>query len=347
MKVGIVGYSGVGKSTVFQWLTGVAADPAKVAQSGQVGMARVPDPRLDWLSEKFDPRKTTYATIEILDTPGLLVAEREGNPRRLGILREGGGLVVVLDAFSGADRLDAQLLQFRQELVFADLDIVTGRIGRLGDQLKKNRPAKEKEVLQAELDLLGRIHRQFEAEKPIADLSIKPDEEKLIRSFQLLTLKPEVVLVNCAEEAWKKPLPAGLLALAPTALKANPKLEMELAELGEEDRAMFMADMGLDRFVKDETLLGIHAQLGLQVFFTVGEDECRAWPIPKGADAVVGASQIHTDLGKRFVRAEVVGYDDFKRVGSMKDAKSAGVYRLEGKTYIVKDGDIMHILAST
>ena len=343
MKVGIVGYSGVGKTVVFQWLTGVAPDPAKVGQSGQLGIARLPDPRLDWLSEQFSPRKTTPATIEILDTPGLMAAEREGNPRRLGILREAGGVVIVLDAFGEGDPA-LQLNMFRQELVFADLEIVANRIGRLEEQLKKNRPAKEKEVQQAELDLLRRIHAQFEAEKPLAELQIKPDEEKLIRSFQMLTLKPEVVLANCGEDAWKKPLPAALLALAPTALKANPKLELELAELGDEDRAMFMADMGLERFVRDETLMGIHSLLGLQVFFTVGEDECRAWPIPKGADAVMGASQIHTDLGKRFVRAEVVGYDDFKRVGSMKEAKSQGVYRLEGKTYVVKDGDIMHIL---
>ncbi len=347
MKVGIVGYSGVGKSTVFQWLTGVAADPAKVAQQGQVGMARVPDPRLTWLSELFNPRKTTYATVEYLDTPGLMTGEREGNPRRLAILREGGGLLVVLDAFSGANKLEAQLRQFREELVFADMEIVMNRIGRVEDQLKKNRPAKEKEVLQAELELLHRLQAQFEASKPVSDLAIKPDEEKLIRAFQLLTLKPEVVLVNCAEDAWKQPLPPALAGLAPTAIKALPKLEMELAELGDDDRQMFMADLGVEKFTRDDVLLKVHELMGLQVFFTVGEDECRAWPIPKGADAVVGASQIHTDLGKRFVRAEVVGYEDFVKAGSMKEAKSQGTYRLEGKTYIVKDGDIMHILAST
>ena len=135
-------------------------------------------------------------------------------------------------------------------------------------------------------------------------------------------------------------------ALAPTAIRVAPKLEMELMELSEEERREFMADMGVNVFQRDEVLRTIFSAMGQIVFFTVGEDECRAWPMPKGGDAVVGAGQIHTDLAKTFVRAEVVSYDDFVRTGSMKDAKQQGVYRLEGKTYVVKDGDVMHILAS-
>lgn len=343
MKVGLVGYSGSGKSTVFQWLTGVTPDPAKVAQQGQIGMARVPDARLDWLSAKFNPRKTTFATIEFLDTPGLMPSERRDNPRRLGILRESGGLLVVLDGYSGAD-LAAQLANFRQEIVFADLEIITNRISRLEDQIKKPRPQKEKDLQIAELELLRRIYKHYEDEKTPAELKLKDDEEKLIRSFQLLTLKPELVLLNCGDDLLNKPLPAGLPA---DTVKAAPKLEMELQELPEEDRQLFMQEMGLTKFVRDETLQTISDAMGQIVFFTVGEDECRAWPMPRGGDAVEGASQIHTDLGKRFVRAEVVSYADFQRVGSMKDAKSQGVYRLEGKTYVVQDGDIMHILAST
>ncbi len=144
-----------------------------------------------------------------------------------------------------------------------------------------------------------------------------------------------------------QPLPADLLALAPTALAAPAKLELELQELPEEDRQVFMQDLGLKGFVREDVLRAIFAAMGQMVFFTVGEDECRAWPIPQGADAVTGAAQIHTDLARGFVRAEVVSYADFQRVGSMKEAKSQGVYRLEGKTYLVHDGDIMHILAST
>lgn len=345
MKVGIVGYAGCGKSAVFQWLTGVAADPAKVAQRGQTGIARLADPRLDWLSAKFNPRKTTAATLEFLDTPGLMPTERQHNPSRLNVLREGGGLLIVLNGYSEGD-LAGQLTRFREELVYADMEIVTNRITRLEDQLKKPRPAKEKELQQAELALLQRIAAAFEQGHNPGELGIKGDEEKLIRSFQMLTLKPEMVLVNCGDDLIGKELPADLLKLAPTAIKAAPKLEMELLELPEDDRQAFMAELGLTTFVRDDVLRAIFAGMGQIVFFTVGEDECRAWPMPRGGDAVIGAAQIHTDLARTFVRAEVVSYPDFQRLGSMKEAKSHGVYRLEGKTYVVQDGDIMHILAS-
>src|SRR5262249_51055915 len=345
MKVGIIGYSGGGKTTVFQWLTGAKPDPAKVAREGQHGVARVPDARLDWLSAKFNPRKTTPVALDFLDTPGLMPTERRDNPRRLGILREGNGLVVVLNGHSEGD-LAGQLRRFRGELIFADLEIVTNRISKLEDQLRKPRNQKQKETDQTELTLLQRLAGVLEQERSPAELGLSGEEEKTIRSFQLLTLKPELVLVNCGDQLIGKPLPAELLAMAPTALAAAPKLEMELQDLAEEERQLFMQEMGLKGFVHDSTLQAIYASMNQIVFFTVGEDECRAWPIPKGADAVEGAGQIHTDLARGFVRAEVVSYEDFHRVGSMKEAKSHGVYRLEGKTYKVQDGDIMHILAS-
>src|SRR4051812_33621109 len=171
MKVGLVGFSGSGKSTVFQWLTGARPDPAK-AQMGQSGNAKIPDPRLDLLSARFQPRKTTPAALDFLDTPGLLPGERRDNPRRLGILREAGGLLVVLNGFAEED-LVGQLVRFRQELVFADLEIITNRSARLEDQLKKPRPAKQKETDQAELDLLRRIYTAFENEQTPADLGLK------------------------------------------------------------------------------------------------------------------------------------------------------------------------------
>ena len=138
-----------------------------------------------------------------------------------------------------------------------------------------------------------------------------------------------------------------MLKVAPTAIQAPAKLEMELAELSEEDRQAFMADMNLTGFSRDDTMRKVFAGMGQIVFFTVGEDECRAWPMPKGYTSQEGAGEIHTDLAKGFVRAEVVSYADFQKHGSMKEAKTHGVYRLESKTYVVQDGDIMHILAST
>jgi ribosome-binding ATPase YchF (GTP1/OBG family) len=345
MKVGIVGYAGSGKSTVFEWLTGVRPDPAKVLRDGQLGDAELPDSRLDWLSKKFNPRKHTPARINFLDTPGLMPSERQHNPRRLGVLRTANGLLIVLNGYSESD-LAGQLRRFREELVFADLEIVTNRISRLEDQIKKSRPAKEKELQQAELALCRRIAATLEAGQSPSTLGISAEEEQLIRSFQLLTLKPELVLVNCGDDQFSKPLPADLLALAPTAIKAAPRLEVELRQMSAEEQQEFMQGMGLDHFQRDEVLRTIFQAMGQIVFFTVGEDECRAWAMPKGGDAVVGASQIHTDLGRTFVRAEVVSFADFQRVGSMKEARSHGVYRLESKNYVVQDGDIMHILAS-
>ncbi len=160
MKVGIVGFAGSGKTTVFQWLTAVKPDPSK-GQTGQTGIAKMPDPRLDWLSAKFQPRKTTPTTIEFLDTPGLLATERRDNPRRLGILRESGGLLVLLNGFNEPD-LAHQVRQFREELMFADLEIVSNRISKLRDQLRKPRPAKQREADEQELSLLERIAAAFE-----------------------------------------------------------------------------------------------------------------------------------------------------------------------------------------
>jgi ribosome-binding ATPase len=346
MKVGIAGFSGSGKSTVFHWLTGAKPDPSK-AQHGQLGVAKIADERLSWLSGIFKPKKTTPATLEFLDTPGLLADERRDNPRRLGIMRDAGGLLVVLNGFEGGDLAD-ELRRFREELLFADLEIVTNRIGRLEDGMKKNRTVKQRELEQAELALVQRVAAALEEGKHATALGLKDDEEKAIRSFQLLTLKRELVLVNCNEGRIGEPLPQSLLELAPNAVMAPAKFDLELEDLSPEDQAAFvqelLGDRKADGVSRDAVLQTIFYEMGQNVFFTVGEDECRAWPIPKGATAVEGAGEIHTDLAHNFVRAQVVSYEDFQRLGSLKEAKAHGVQRLESKTYVVTDGDIMHIL---
>ena len=344
MKVGIVGYSGCGKTTVFQWLTGAHPDPAAM-QRGQVAVANVPDERLDWLSNHFKPKKTTYAHLEFVDTPGLLTADRADNPRRLGILREADGLLIILGSYSGGDPAK-ELENFRAELAFADLEIVTGRMHKLEANLKKPKPAKERDLDQAELDLLKRIAAALEAGKSLLELGLHEDQEKAIRSFQLLTLKVELVLLNLGDAQVGQVIPNTVLMLAPSALAVPVKLEAELAELPEADRAVFMQDLGLTGYSKDATIRGVFSGMGMIVFLTVGEDECRAWPIKKGTPAQQAAGVIHTDLSAGFVRAEVVPYEEFKKLGSMKEAKHHGVYRLEGKTYLPQDGDIMHILAN-
>src|SRR6478609_668713 len=286
MKVGLVGYAGSGKSTVFQWLTGEAPDPSKV-QQGQVAMADLPDERLDKLSAHFKPKKgTKYAAIAFLDTPGLMIDERKDNPRRLGILREANGLLVVLDGFTGAN-LANQLTKFREELVFADLDILANRADKLTGQLKRNKPAKEREQDQAEFDMVKKVQAALEAGESPRTLNLRAEEEKLIRSFQLLTLKREMVFVNRGDAAG--PLPDDLLRLAPNAIGAPVQLERELAELDEESRAAFAADLGISGSGRSQTLRDIFYGMGRIVFFTVGDDECRAWAVDKGVPAVEAA----------------------------------------------------------
>jgi hypothetical protein len=346
MKMGLVGYAGTGKSTVFEWLTGEKPDPAKV-QQGQTAMADVPDERLAKIAALIKPKKTTYTKVAVLDTPGLMVDERKDNPRRLGVIREANGMVIVLDGFSRTDFAD-QLKKFREELLFADLEVVSNRVPKLEAGLKKAKPAKEREADEAELALLRRIVAAFEAGTPASAQGLSADEEKALRSFQLLTLKPEIAFVNRGDSGFNDPLPADLLALEPHAVQAPVKLEMELLALPDEDRQVFMADMGLTTFHRDATIRAMFYGVGREVFFTTGEDECRTWSIPKGCPAVEAAACIHNDLAEKFVRANVISYADFVACGhSEKEAKHRGLVRIEGKHHIIKDADIVHILAST
>lgn len=347
MKIGLVGFAGSGKSTVFEWLTGEKPDPAKV-QHGQLAMADVPDERLARIAAVIKPKKTTYTKVAVLDTPGLMVGEQKDNARRLGIIREANGMVVVLDGFSRTDFAE-QLRRFREECLFADLEIVSNRMTKVEAQLKKRaRPAKEIEADEAELALLKRIAAALEAGRRAADLGLTADEEKTVRSFQLLTLKPEIVFVNRGDSGFNDPLPADLLALAPTAIQAPVKLELELLAMPEEDRAGFMADYCLTEFRRAATIRAMFYGVGRHVFFTVGEDECRTWSIPVGCEAVEAAGCIHKDLAEKFVRANVISYEDFVACGfSEKEAKARGLVRTEGKNYVVRDADILHILAST
>jgi ribosome-binding ATPase YchF (GTP1/OBG family) len=343
MKVGIAGFSGSGKTTVFQWLTGKKPDPAAVQRGGQVEVADFPDERVDWLSDHYKPKSTKYAKITLVDLPGLDPRERRDNPRRLAILRDANGLLIVLNGFGGDD-LAGELRRFRDELVFADLEVVSNRVSRLEAGLKKPRPQKEKDLDQAELDILRRVQGTLESGRYAGTLGLTQDEDKAIRSLALLTLKPEAVFVNISDSRIDKPLPPDLLSLAPGALQAPAKLELELRELPEEDRQAFMQDLGLSGFSAGPTLRAVYYGMGMIVFLTCGEDECRAWNLRKGADAVEAAAQVHTDLAAKFNRARVVSFDDFRRAGSMKDVKEQGLLRLEGKTYVVQDGDIIEIL---
>jgi GTP-binding protein YchF len=335
MRVGLVGFSGGGKSTLFQLLTGATPDPGKV-HSGQVGVATLADPRLEFLAEMHKPKKVTPATVELLDTPGLIPGTHGDNPQRLALIREGDALLIVLGMFAGGDP-DADLAAFRDEILFADLGVVTNRAERLEASVKKPRPDREQQL--KELDVVKRVQAALDQGEPIASLGLTEEEKKPMRSFGLLTDKPQVVVVNLAQG---QGVPASLAAVVPDALAIDAKLEMELAQLDPAERDAFMADLGITELGRDRIIRKAYDAVGIITFFTAGEPEVRGWNLERGGTAVDAAGKIHTDLAKGFIRAEVTAFDDLARLGSMKGVKSKNLQRLEGKDYVVKDGDVVY-----
>lgn len=334
MRVGIVGFAGGGKSTLFELLTGAAPDPAKV-HAGQVGMAMLSDPRLEYLANLHKPKKITPATVEFLDTPGLLPGTHGDNPQRLALIREGDALLVVLGAFAGGDPA-ADLRAFRDELLFADLIVVGNRAERLEASVKKPRPDREQQL--KELDVVKRIQAALDAGNTVASLGLTDEERKLLRSFGLLTDKPEVVVVNTSDG---HNVPEAVLELAPDALAIDAKLELELAQMSPDERSAFMADLGITELGRDRIIRRAYDAVGIITFFTAGEPEVRGWNLERGGSAVDAAGKIHTDLAKGFIRAEVTAFDDLARLGNMKEVKAQNLLRLEGKDYVVKDGDVV------
>jgi ribosome-binding ATPase len=334
MRAGLVGFSGGGKSTLFQLLTGATPDPGKV-HGGQVGIATLNDPRLDFLASLHKPKKVTSATVELLDTPGLMPGTHGDNPQRLAVIREGDALLIVLGAYAGGDPA-ADLAAFRDEMLFADLGVVTNRADRLEASTKKARPDREAQL--KELAVVKKVLAVLDSGETIASLGLTEEEKKPMRSFGLLTDKAQVVIVNVAQ---CDPIPPALLAVAPDALAIDAKLELELAGYDPEERAAFMAELGIEEMGRNRIIRKAYDAVGIITFFTAGEPEVRGWNVERGGTAVDAAGKIHTDLAKGFIRAEVTAYDDLARVGTVREAKAQNLQRLEGKEYIVKDGDIM------
>ncbi|MBX6314578.1 MAG: redox-regulated ATPase YchF [Isosphaeraceae bacterium] len=339
MRAGLVGFAGSGKSTLFQLLTGATPDPGKV-HTGQVGIATLNDPRLDFLAALYKPKKVTPATVELLDTPGLIPGTHGDNPQRLALIREGDALLIVLGAFAGGDPA-ADLTAFREELLFADLGVITNRAERLEASIKKPRPDREAQL--KELETVRKVQAALEAGQTVATLGLSEEEKKPMRSFGLLTDKPQVVIVNTVQG---QGVPDSLRALAPDALAIDAKLEWELSQLDPDERAAFMAEMGVTDFGRDRIIRAAYDAVGILTFFTAGEPEVRGWNLERGGTAVEAAGKIHTDLARGFIRAEVTAFDDLYRLGSMKEVKAKGLQRLEGKDYVVQDGDIMYFRSS-
>ena len=334
MQAGLVGFAGGGKSTLFELLTGDKPDSGKI-HSGQKGMAEVADPRIDFLTGMHHPKKVTRAKLELLDTPGLLPGSHGDNPQRLALIREADALMIVISDFAGGDPV-AELAAFREEILFADLGVVTNRVERLEANIKKPRP--DRDALAKELETVKLIQTTLESGGTIAELDLSADDKKPLRSFGLLTDKAQVVLLNTVQG--REP-PEALKKLVPSLLALDAKLELELTQLDAEDRVVFMADMGLTEFGRDRIIRLAYDAVGVITFLTAGEPEVRGWNLERGGSAVDAAGKIHTDLARGFIRAEVTAFEDLKRLGSMKEVKAKNLTRLEGKDYIVKDGDVV------
>jgi GTP-binding protein YchF len=341
MKVGIVGFSQSGKSTLFQSLTGAAPDPA-AGLKGQIGVAAVEDTRLDYLTEMYKPKKRTPAKVDFIDTPGLIRSEKGDNPQRLATLRNADGLLIVLDGFSGEESPADQLRKFREELLFADFEVVHNRIEKLEAGSKKPKPQAERDKDAKELADFKAMAAKLEAGESLVGMEFSKDIEIGLKSFQLFSLKPEFVVFNAREDKATAAADEKLLALNPQVVVAAAKLELDLAQLEGDDRTMFMEEMGVKELAKERIIQAAYSVVGLISFLTSGEDECRAWTIKRQTPAVEAAGKIHSDIQKGFIRAEVVAFDDLQRLGSMKEVRAKGLQRLEGKEYIVQDGDIIN-----
>jgi GTP-binding protein YchF len=366
MQIAIVGLAGAGKTTVFNTLTrGHAETGGYGGTTLNVGVVKVPDERLDRLAAIFNPRKIVHADVTYADLPapppsadGRVGAE-ELPPEHLARLRDADALLHVVRAFdsdavphpSGSIDPRRDLEQLDLELALADLAVVERRLERLRTGGRHGTPA-EREANDQEAVILARLKAALEAGRPIRDEALEADEEKAIRGFRFLTQKPVLVLLNIGEGqiAGARELVDGLAAGFPvrhTLVDAlSGRFEMELGELEPDDAAVFMAELGIQESGLDRVIRLSYRLLGLISFLTAGPDEVRAWPIPEGATAVDAAAAIHTDLAKGFIRAETVAYDDLVALGSIAEARRAGKLRSEGRTYQVRDGDVIEILFS-
>jgi len=350
---------GAGKTTVFRVLTG-GAGAGSGKQDSAIGIARVPDERIDVLTRMFKPRKVVYAQIEAVDVAGMSLgqtSEAEGSDpraksRALTILtnnmRNCDALVVVVRAFAsgrfGQARPVAEVASLDDDLILADLAIAEGRRDRLAAQRRRT-PDEE-----AELGLMKRLCDAFEAGMSVRQLGLTEEELAGLRGYGLLSLKPLVVAANLDDQQyasggdyhgreelidWCAQRGVPLVALC-------AEIESEIADLPEADRDGFMKEYGIVRTGVEQLSRAVYQSLGLISFLTVGEDEVRAWPIRSGSTARQAAGAIHTDIERGFIRAETVAYDDLMKVGSYAAARAAGVFRLEGREYVMQDGDIVN-----
>jgi GTP-binding protein YchF len=352
MQTGIIGLPQVGKTTLFKILTRAHLDEKAARAATHVGIARVPEPRLEKLAEIYHPKKITYATVEYVDVGGM-VKDRAKDSAVLAPLREVDALAHVLRVFDdpavahpagSIDPLrDAESLDL--ELMLTDLDQIARRIERVEKDLKK----KKEPLLEQELVLLQHCTTAIESEKPLRELDFQPDERKLITGFKFLSQRPMLYVLNLGddevgelESAVERHKLSKLASRPNTAVvSVCGRIEAELAELEPAEAAELLAAYGLKSSGLDRLIQATYHLLGLTSFFTAGEPEVRAWTIHRGTTAQKAAGVIHTDIERGFIRAEVVRCEDLLAAGSTAGARERGQLRLEGKEYIVQEGDVI------
>ncbi len=339
MKIGLVGFPGAGKSTVFGALTGIAVETGYAAARDKVnvGVVKVPDARVDALANLYSPKKITYAEIAFTDLGG----GTEGLDRKvLNAMREVDALCQVVRAFpDAAGEQPTPVVEIRDletETILVDLEVVEKRVDRLTRDRSNPR----------ELDLLQRICAHLESEKPLRSFELSEEEAKMIAGYALLTLKPLLLVVNVDEDSIAQDLPkdiencAAQRGLGVVVLSAQ--VEMDIAGMPEDEQEDFATSLGLDEPARNRFIRAAYELIDLVSMLTAGPDECRAWPVARGSRAVRAAGKIHSDIERGFIRAEVVPWQDLIELGSEAKCREAAKLRVEGKGYEIQDGDVVN-----
>ena len=361
MEIDIIGFPQSGKTTLFRGVNGGLGTRQEAAGKPGIGVAKVPDQRVLTLESIFKPRKTVLAEITFFDLP--VAPEGLGKTSGIGgeylnLLQRADALLHVVRAFEDPSVPHVQgsvdpardIADMNLELAYSDIAILQNRLDRLEAGLKGTRSL-EREAKGRERELISGVKEGLEREVPIRDQTLDPEAARILENFNLLTAKPILIVVNIGEEqlaqrkSVEEMLPANISGSGVRGAIICGKLESELVQLEEEEeRAEFRQSMGLDESGLSQVIRMSYDVLGLLTFFTTGEDEVRAWPIPKGTPAVKAAGKIHNDLERGFIKAEVIAYDDLVECGSVAEARRKGLLRVEGKSYVVKEGDNLTIM---